>query len=62
MYPHKDEIIKKNSDTVVLVREIVERLGRRVVTDPNEAREILGLKLTSPPAAHRTTRKAKVTA
>lgn len=47
MYPHKDEIIKKNSDTVVLVREIAERLGRRVVTDPNEAREILGLKLTS---------------
>ena len=47
MYPHKDEIIKKNSDTVVLVREIAERLGRRVVTDPDEARDILGLKLTS---------------
>jgi 3-keto-5-aminohexanoate cleavage enzyme len=47
MYPHKDEIIKKNSDTVTLVREIAERLGRRVVTDPNEAREILGLTLTS---------------
>lgn len=47
MYPHKDEIIKKNSDTVVLAREIAEKLGRRVVTDPEEARKIMGLKLTS---------------
>lgn len=53
MYPHKDEIIKKNSDTVVLVREIIERLGRRVVTDPAEARQILDLKMTSPIAARR---------
>ncbi|EFI50026.1 3-keto-5-aminohexanoate cleavage protein [Afipia sp. 1NLS2] len=48
VYPHKDEIIRKNSEMVRLVREIAERLGRRVVTDPNEARQILGLKLTSP--------------
>jgi 3-keto-5-aminohexanoate cleavage enzyme len=48
IYPHKDEVIKKNSDMVVLAREIAERLGRRVVTDPDEARQILGLKLTSP--------------
>ncbi len=47
VYPHKDEIIKKNSDMVVLVREIAERLGRRIVTDPDEARQILGIKLTS---------------
>jgi len=47
VYPHKDEVIKKNSEMVTLVREIAERLGRRVVTDPNEARAILGLKLTS---------------
>jgi len=47
MYPHKDEIIKKNSDTVTLARDIAEKLGRRVVTDPNEARKILGLTLTS---------------
>ena len=47
IYPHKDDVIKKNSDMVVLVREIAERLGRRVVTDPYEARKILGLKLTS---------------
>ena len=47
MYPHKDEIIKKNSDTVALAKDIAEKLGRRVVTDPEEARKILGLKLTS---------------
>lgn len=47
VYPHKDEIIKKNSDMVVLAREIAERLGRRVVTDANEARAIMGMKLTS---------------
>jgi 3-keto-5-aminohexanoate cleavage enzyme len=58
MYPHKDEIIKKNSDTVVLAREFAERLGRRVVTDPNEAREILGLKLTSPVTGQRSAARA----
>lgn len=47
MYPHTDEIIRKNSDTVTVIREIAERLGRRVVTDPEEARAILGIKLTS---------------
>jgi len=47
VYPHKDEIIKKNSDMVTLARDIAERLGRRVVTDPTEARAILGMKLTS---------------
>ncbi len=47
VYPHKDEIIRKNSEMVALVRGIAERLGRRVVTDPDEARAILGLKLTS---------------
>ncbi|MGB7912207.1 MAG: 3-keto-5-aminohexanoate cleavage protein [Desulfobaccales bacterium] len=47
VYPHKDEVIKKNSDMVTLAREIAERLGRRVVTDPTEARAILGMKLTS---------------
>lgn len=47
VYPHKDDIIQKNSDTVKLVVEIAQRLGRRVVTDAREAREILGIKLTS---------------
>jgi len=47
VYPHKDDVIRKNSEMVTLVRDIAERLGRRVVTDPDEARAILGLKLTS---------------
>lgn len=47
VYPHKDEIIKKNSDMVKLTVDICNCLGRRVVTDANEAREILGMKLTS---------------
>lgn len=47
VYPHRNEIISKNSAMVTLVRDIAERLGRRVVTDPNEARRILGLQLTS---------------
>lgn len=47
MYPHKDEIIGKNSDTVKVAVEMARLLGRRVVTDPNEARKILGLELTS---------------
>ena len=47
VYPHRDEIIKKNSDMVKLVVEIATRLGRRVVTDAKEARQILGMKLTS---------------
>lgn len=47
VYPHRDEIIKKNSDMVKLVVDIIHSLGRRVVTDAAEAREILGMKLTS---------------
>ncbi len=47
VYPHKDEIIRKNSDMVKLTVDIANALGRRVVTDANEAREILGMKLTS---------------
>lgn len=47
MYPHKDEIIKKNSDVVKITVDIANMLGRRVVTDPIEARKILGIKLTS---------------
>lgn len=47
MYPHKDELIKKNSDTVKLAVEVANILGREVVTDPDKARKILGMKLTS---------------
>jgi 3-keto-5-aminohexanoate cleavage enzyme len=47
MYPHKNEIIKKNSDVVKMTVDLAKMLGRRVVTDPKEARKILGMKLTS---------------
>ena len=47
LYPHKDEIIKKNSDVVKMVVDLATLLGRRVVTDPAEARKVLGMRLTS---------------
>ena len=47
LYPHKDEIIKKNSDVVKMVVDLATLLGRRVVTDPVEARKVLGMRLTS---------------
>lgn len=47
VYPHKDEIIRKNSEMVELVAGIARQLGRPVVTDAGEARKILGLELTS---------------
>jgi 3-keto-5-aminohexanoate cleavage enzyme len=47
MYPHKNEIIKKHSDVVKMTVELANLLGRNVVTDPKEARKILGMKLTS---------------
>jgi len=47
MYPHKDEIIKKHSDVVKMTVDLALMHGRRVITDPNEARKILGMKLTS---------------
>lgn len=46
VYPHRDEIIQKNSDMVALVVEIATLLGRRVVTDAAEAREVLGMERT----------------
>ncbi len=47
VHPHKDEVIRKNSDVVKMAVDLCNILGRRVVTDPKEAREILGMKLTS---------------
>lgn len=47
MYPHKDDLIKKNSDVVKMTAELADIFGRRVVTDAAEARKILGMKLTS---------------
>jgi uncharacterized protein (DUF849 family) len=47
MYPHRDELIRKNSEVVKLAADLVRMHGRRVVTDAKEARKILGMKLTS---------------
>jgi uncharacterized protein (DUF849 family) len=48
MYPHKDELIQKNSEVVEMAVEIAETLGREVITDPDRAREFLGMEYTSP--------------
>ena len=46
-WPHRDELIPKASESVKWIVEFANLLGRRVVTDPKEARSILGIKLTS---------------
>ncbi len=46
-WPHRDELIPKASERVKWIVEIANILGRRVVTDPNEARKLSGIKLTS---------------
>jgi 3-keto-5-aminohexanoate cleavage enzyme len=46
-WPHRDELIPKASESVKWIAEVANILGRRVVTDPNEARQICGIKLTS---------------
>jgi len=48
MYPHKDELIEKNSEVVETAVDIAETLGREVITDPDRAREFLGMEYTSP--------------
>lgn len=46
-WPHRDDLIAKNSDSVKWAVELANLFGRRVVTDPDEARKIMGIKLTS---------------
>lgn len=43
MYPHKDEIMKKNSEVIGKVVTITRELGREIAT-PAQAREILNMK------------------
>jgi len=45
-YPHQDEVIQKNVDTVKRIVDFCHMIGREVAT-PQQAREILGIKLTS---------------
>jgi uncharacterized protein (DUF849 family) len=47
MYPHKNEIVKKNSDLIKMASSLANMLGRRVITDTREARERLGIQLTT---------------
>ncbi len=47
MYPHRNDIIKSNADVVKMTVDMAGTLGRRVVTDAEEARKILGIKLPS---------------
>ena len=42
MYPHKDELIKKNVDCVNKIKNIAHELGREIAT-PAEARKIMGI-------------------
>lgn len=47
MYPHRDDIIESHVGVVKMFVDLARKLGRRVVTDADEARRILGIKLTS---------------
>jgi len=44
-YPHKDEYIRKPVESVERVVQIAKALGRDIAT-PDEARNILGIKVT----------------
>jgi uncharacterized protein (DUF849 family) len=46
-WPHRDELIESSAESVKWVVDIANVLGRRVVTDPSEARRLMGIKLTT---------------
>jgi uncharacterized protein (DUF849 family) len=46
-WPHRDELIESSAESVKWAVDIANVFGRRVVTDPDEARRIMGIKLTS---------------
>ena len=46
LYPHKDEVIKSNTQVVKLIVDFAHMVGREVAT-AKQAREIMGIKLTS---------------
>ena len=45
LYPHRDDISQKASDSTELVARLIRALGREIAT-PEEARQRLGVKLT----------------
>ena len=46
MYPHRDDIIQSNSETIKLTVDFARMVGREVAT-VEQARKIMGIKLTS---------------
>jgi len=48
-YPHGNELIESHPEVVRMFVDMAGKLGQRVVTDVDEARRILGIKLTSAP-------------
>lgn len=46
-WPHRDELIESSAESVKWAVDIANVMGRRIVTDPEEARNIMGMKLTS---------------
>ena len=57
LYPHKDEIIESNTQVVKLIVDFAHMIGREVAT-PQQAREIMGMKLTSEVASTAGTYRA----
>jgi 3-keto-5-aminohexanoate cleavage enzyme len=50
VHPHRDEKLKTSAEAVKRVVDIANALGREIAT-PDEAREILGVKLNMTSAA-----------
>ena len=46
-WPHRDELIESSAESVKWAVDVANVLGRRVVTDPNECRKLMGMTLTS---------------
>ena len=55
MYPHRDEVIQSNMACVEKIVDFCSLIGRRIV-GVEEARKILGIKLTSPQSQAATQR------
>ncbi|EFW89802.1 hypothetical protein ZOD2009_21507 [Haladaptatus paucihalophilus DX253] len=47
-YPHRNEVIQDNTEIIELAVQFAELLGREVITDPDQARDFLGMEYTSP--------------
>ena len=61
MYPHRDEVIQRNMDCVNKIVDFCSLIGRRIA-GVDEARKILGMKLTSPKITYPQSQTASQTA